>query len=231
MASVEYERTRTCSSVCERSARAQSSAPTAVVDHVGAPHVIGRRFDYRYVFWARHNHALLLARNLGIGSREFRTWVWSELGAALGARHPNPVRRAARMTLGVAGVLAGVGTSLRQGSMEALRILCDETQSVMQSRAISHDPAEGDAVRLSAYTARGRSVLHGSECRLLLRRSRSRRRQIRRGAPGPGRRCHSESRRFVTNVENREVAGHPAADTHVGELNGGRLHRGILFRA
>lgn len=84
----------------------------AVVDHTGAPHARGRRFDYRYIFWARHNHALLLARNFGISSREFRTWLWSEFGAALGARHPNPVRRAARMTLGVAGVLAGVGTSL-----------------------------------------------------------------------------------------------------------------------
>jgi GT2 family glycosyltransferase len=87
-------------------------AATAVVDHVGAPHVMGRRFDYRYVFWARHSHALLLARNLGFGSREFRTWVWSELRAAFGSRHPNLVRGAARMTLGLAGVLAGIGTSL-----------------------------------------------------------------------------------------------------------------------
>ena len=87
-------------------------SPSTVVDHVGAPHSRGRRFDYRYVFWARHNHALLLARNLGVGSREFRRWVRSELGAVLGTRHPNPVRRVARIILGFASIGAGIVTSV-----------------------------------------------------------------------------------------------------------------------
>jgi GT2 family glycosyltransferase len=90
-------------------------SPTAAVDHVGAPHARGRRFDYRYLFWARHNHALLLARNLGIGSEEFRSWLWSELGAALRARHPNPLRRLARIVLGVIGLLAGLAASFAKG--------------------------------------------------------------------------------------------------------------------
>jgi GT2 family glycosyltransferase len=119
-------------------------APVAVVDHVGAPHVIGRRFDYRYVFWARHNHALLLARNLGLGSREFRTWVWSELRDALGSRHPYLVRRVARMTLGLAAVLAGVGTSLLKSRWRP----ADPVRQDVIGRAIARHlarAAEGDA--------------------------------------------------------------------------------------
>jgi GT2 family glycosyltransferase len=95
-------------------------SPHAVVDHVGAPHIKGRRFDYRYMFWARHNHALLLARNFGLGSSEFRTWVFRELRRTSGATHPNPLRRGARAALGVAGVVAGIASSLRKARWRAL---------------------------------------------------------------------------------------------------------------
>jgi hypothetical protein len=89
-------------------------APDAVVDHVGAPHVKGRRFDYRYMFWGRHNHALLLARNFGLGSQQFKTWTAQELSRVLRAHHPNPLRRAARIVIGVSGMFAGMITSLRK---------------------------------------------------------------------------------------------------------------------
>ena len=62
-------------------------APEAVVDHIGAPHVRGRRFDFRYMFWARRNHALLLARNFGIRSTQFRTWMAAETRRLLTDRH------------------------------------------------------------------------------------------------------------------------------------------------
>ena len=82
-------------------------APTAVVDHVGAPHVRGRRFDYRYQFWARCNHALLLARNFGLGSPQFRAWLAHEL------RHPYvgegiALRRAIRVALAWLALAFGV---------------------------------------------------------------------------------------------------------------------------
>ena len=54
--------------------------PHAVVDHVGAPHVRGRRFDYRYIYSARRNHVLLLARNFGLCSPELRRWIWKDSG-------------------------------------------------------------------------------------------------------------------------------------------------------
>jgi GT2 family glycosyltransferase len=84
----------------------------AVVDHHGAPHLKGRRFDYRYMFWARHNHALLLARNFGLGSRAFRAWSTNELRRTMLGEHPNLLRRTARVTLGVVGVVAGTATSV-----------------------------------------------------------------------------------------------------------------------
>jgi GT2 family glycosyltransferase len=89
-------------------------AHDAVVDHVGAPHVRGRRFDFRYLFWARHNHALLLARNFGLASSEFRTWMATELGRVLKGRHPNPLRRAVRIALGLAAIAAGIAACLRK---------------------------------------------------------------------------------------------------------------------
>jgi GT2 family glycosyltransferase len=94
-------------------------APAAAVDHVGAPHVRGQRFDFRYLFWARHNHALLLARNFGLASSEFRRWVATELGRVLDADDPNPLRRAVGIGLGVAAIAAGVAVCLRKARRRA----------------------------------------------------------------------------------------------------------------
>jgi hypothetical protein len=90
-------------------------SPEAVVDHVGAPHVRGRRFDFRYMFWARRNHALLLARNFGLGSPQFRSWVVRELGRTAATSNANSLRRAARIAIGVAGIGAGLAVSVAKG--------------------------------------------------------------------------------------------------------------------
>jgi GT2 family glycosyltransferase len=87
-------------------------SPNAVVDHVAAAHVKGRRFDFRYMFWARHNHALLLARNFGLGSSEFTTSAITEISRAAKASHSNIFRRGARILMGFAGVLTGIAVSL-----------------------------------------------------------------------------------------------------------------------
>ena len=88
-------------------------APAACVDHVGAPHAKGRRFDFRYQFWTRHNHALLLARNFGMGSHEFRSWLGREL------RHPqlghgSLARRGLRYGMALAAIGGGLVASLRK---------------------------------------------------------------------------------------------------------------------
>jgi GT2 family glycosyltransferase len=82
-------------------------APAATVDHVGAPHVKGRRFDFRYSFWMRHNHALLLARNYGIGSAAFRRWVATELRQTAAAPHPSPAKRLAHASIRLGGLAHG----------------------------------------------------------------------------------------------------------------------------
>jgi GT2 family glycosyltransferase len=103
-------------------------SPQAVVDHVGAPHVRGRRFDFRYTFWARRNHALLLARNFGLASPQFRSWVIRELRRTFAASHPNPLRRVARIAIGVAGVGAGLVACLLKAGWSATDPARDDRQ-------------------------------------------------------------------------------------------------------
>ena len=92
-------------------------APDASVDHVGAPHMRGRRFDYRYSFWLRRNHALLLSRNYGIGITKSRTWFTTELGRVAKDGHPQWSRRYVRCLVGWAAVLAGFAASLRKAGL------------------------------------------------------------------------------------------------------------------
>jgi GT2 family glycosyltransferase len=49
--------------------------PHAVVEHLGAPQAIGRRFDLRYTYFARRNQTVLLVRNFGLLS----VIVWRNL--------------------------------------------------------------------------------------------------------------------------------------------------------
>jgi GT2 family glycosyltransferase len=94
-------------------------SPYAAVDHLGAPHVRGRRFDFRYMFWSRHNPALLLGRNFGLGSNYFRSWLRRELAQAVTAQHSNPFRRAARILLGIIGVVGGVLSAAVKGGWKS----------------------------------------------------------------------------------------------------------------
>lgn len=91
-------------------------APEAVVEHVAAPHVKGKRFDWRYLFWGRHNHALLLSRNFGLGSSEFRQWLVSTLANVFSETGRTVPRRLLRIAVGLAGTVAGLLTSLRKAA-------------------------------------------------------------------------------------------------------------------
>jgi GT2 family glycosyltransferase len=50
--------------------------PAAIVDHIGAPQAVGRRFDARYEFYIQRNHITLLVRNFG----PFSSRLWRYLG-------------------------------------------------------------------------------------------------------------------------------------------------------
>jgi GT2 family glycosyltransferase len=117
-------------------------SPEVVVDHVGAPHVRGRRFDFRYMFWARRNHALLIARNFGLGSSQFRSWLLRELRRTGAVSHPNPLRRAARIAIGVSGIVTGL------------------TVSVVKARWGPSNPARRDRIgnQIRVSLARGESL-------------------------------------------------------------------------
>jgi GT2 family glycosyltransferase len=87
-------------------------SPWAVVDHIGAKHVTGQRFDRWYLYSARQNHVLLFVRNLGLRSPLLWRWVIGELSGAPGPPHPSRLRRASRVAMGAAAILSGLAVSV-----------------------------------------------------------------------------------------------------------------------
>ena len=94
-------------------------SPEAVVDHVAAPHVRGKRFDRRYRFWAAHNHTLLLVRNHGWFHPIVRIWCKTLVNDVLRVTQPLH-RRAANLALNLVAVLVAVGRLLMQRTFTAL---------------------------------------------------------------------------------------------------------------
>jgi GT2 family glycosyltransferase len=96
-------------------------APGVVVDHVGAPHVSGQRFDFRYMFWIRHNHILLLSRNYGLVSRRLGAWLAMSLRETIrpsgsGGFWRRRVRSCVWLSALAAGLVVGVAKAgLRPG--------------------------------------------------------------------------------------------------------------------
>jgi GT2 family glycosyltransferase len=94
--------------------------PDAVVDHVAAPQVRGRRFDARYSFYSGHNSVILLIRNRGLFApvvvRYVATYGWEatvdgvrQAGAAI-------VRAGAYVTGLCFGLLHGAAYAIRHGT-------------------------------------------------------------------------------------------------------------------
>ncbi|WP_404443960.1 glycosyltransferase [Microbacterium marinum] len=89
-------------------------SPDAVVDHLPAPHVRGRRFDTRYKLYARRNHMVLLARDAGIGSAVLSRWTVREFAGVADA--PGVLRKIRRLGVTVLGVGWGVVAMARQAT-------------------------------------------------------------------------------------------------------------------
>jgi len=86
--------------------------PAAVVDHLPAPHVKGKRFDTRYKLYGRRNHMVMLARYDGIRSPMLRRWVAVDLRAVREA--PSAIRWVRRLGVTVIGLAWGAVAMLRQ---------------------------------------------------------------------------------------------------------------------
>lgn len=95
-------------------------SPTALAQHVGAPHVRGRRFDLRYTFWLEHNHTLLLARNFGLGSPIFRRSLRTRVARAPKRWPGRPARRIAHASAALAGVGVGLLSAAAKGRWSAV---------------------------------------------------------------------------------------------------------------
>ncbi|HTW93709.1 MAG TPA: glycosyltransferase family 2 protein, partial [Tepidisphaeraceae bacterium] len=91
--------------------------PAARVDHVGAPQAVGRRFDWRYSYYASRNHAMLLVRNFGPFSAIALRSALRELGQAF----VEFARRASAAAGHFFARLIGSGIGLAAGSRRYMR--------------------------------------------------------------------------------------------------------------
>jgi GT2 family glycosyltransferase len=87
--------------------------PAAIVDHIGAPQAVGKRFDARYEFFIQRNHITLLVRNFGPFSS--RLWRYLCYNAAESAWKFIRSCGGAMLRLGAifAGTVVGVAAGLR----------------------------------------------------------------------------------------------------------------------
>lgn len=83
--------------------------PRAAVLHVGAPQVVGRRFDLRYEYTTMRNHVFVLATHLGPGAPTLRRYA--KVMAATYLR--GMVGSITRTAVGSAGAIAGLVRALR----------------------------------------------------------------------------------------------------------------------
>jgi GT2 family glycosyltransferase len=87
--------------------------PSACVEHIGAPQASGRRFDWRYAYYAQRNHTAMLLRNFGPAS----AILWRSIFRSAAQHASEFVRRmaAASLRLGasVAGTVIGIGSGAR----------------------------------------------------------------------------------------------------------------------
>ena len=95
-------------------------AHRAVVDHVAAPQVKGKRSDYRYDFYSRRNHFAFLIRNFGPFSPMLWRWlplsVWRSVQPFFQGRKSAPLRFASQMLGGALGIVAGLSLWIRTGT-------------------------------------------------------------------------------------------------------------------
>jgi GT2 family glycosyltransferase len=125
--------------------------PFAVVDHVGAPHAKGRRFDHRYGFWARHNHALLLSRNFGLASPALRSWLVGEIGRLPAEKGSSRLRSYVRVATAALGLGAGLVTSLRKARSHPIDPQRrDATGEELRRRLAENDRVTGERVHSAA---------------------------------------------------------------------------------
>ena len=80
----------------------------AVAHHVGAPQVLGRRFDLRYEYWSYRNHVLLLLNNFGLRSPLLPRF----LRASIAERAADVSRSVPRRTLRLAAAMTGAAHGL-----------------------------------------------------------------------------------------------------------------------
>jgi len=123
--------------------------PLACVDHVAAPQAVGRRFDRRYMYFAAHNHMVLLIRNFGpLSPIVWRYLLWMACHTASeGAR--KIAAAIAMMLVNVAGTFMGAMSGLALLMKTGRHPVRQDSdgRSVAVALSASQEPSQLSAVR------------------------------------------------------------------------------------
>jgi GT2 family glycosyltransferase len=85
--------------------------PAAIVDHIGAPQAVGKRFDARYEFYIQRNHMTLLVRNFGL----FSSKLWRYIAFSVVNSAFEFIRRCGGAVVRLAAIIAGATIGLFAG--------------------------------------------------------------------------------------------------------------------
>lgn len=124
--------------------------PQAVVTHIGAPQVKGRRFDLRYTYYAQRNHMILLLLNFGWASEIVWRYLLNGTLQASGGFLKRVVASIAHLAAYVAGTIMGVlsGTELmirpksRQSESAPASNNVADSQNRQRSHKLESEPCE-----------------------------------------------------------------------------------------
>ena len=106
--------------------------PAAVVEHVGAPQAIGRRFDARYAFYSARNHTVMLLRNYGLSTVLF----WRYLAWTFTQSIVDCLRRAGGAAVRLTAVLSGTLFGIVSGLQFIVKVGVDPVRHDAGSEAI-----------------------------------------------------------------------------------------------
>lgn len=101
--------------------------PDVTVDHLPAPHVRGRRFGYRYSYYAARNHVQFLALNFGLSSRTTRMYLRGVVTSVLRMEnHRSLTGRTIRVAIHLIGSLSGIACALRYRAIRPIALRRDD---------------------------------------------------------------------------------------------------------
>jgi GT2 family glycosyltransferase len=129
--------------------------PAAVVDHIGAPRVVGRRFGYHYQCTMQRNHLIFLMRHYGPASPIIPRFLAMKLKNQVLAPH----RQIVEATLSTVVLLLGTVSGLARGLAVSLVERCNPVRNDAASALIRQQLTRVNGTHAEACVA-GAPIYH-----------------------------------------------------------------------